>query len=101
MENGGVPILAHPVLYHLSDEKLDALVSRLKDAGLMGIEAIYSTYDARDERQIKELAAKYDLLISGGSDFHGKNKPKIDLGCGFGKLFIPEDLLDAIKAARG
>ena len=101
LDAGGVPILAHPILYHLSDEKLDALVSRLKDAGLMGIEAIYSTYDARDERQIKELAAKYDLLISGGSDFHGKNKPKIDLGCGFGKLFIPEDLLDAIKAARG
>lgn len=97
LDNGGVPIFAHPILCHLSDDRLDALVGRLKNAGLMGIEAIYSTYEARDERQIKELAAKYDLLISGGSDFHGKNKPKIDLGCGFGKLFVPEELLAPIR----
>lgn len=97
----GVPILAHPILYRLSDERLEALVSKLKDAGLVGIEAIYSTYELRDERQIKELAKKYDLLISGGSDFHGANKPDIDLGTGCGKLFVPEDLLIPIKAARG
>lgn len=97
----GVPILAHPILYRLSDERLEALVSKLKDAGLVGLEAIYSTYELRDERQIKELAKKYDLLVSGGSDFHGANKPDIDLGTGCGKLFVPEDLLIPIKAARG
>mgnify|MGYP002855702338 CR=1 FL=1 len=97
---GGIPILAHPVLYHMSDARLDALVARLKAAGLMGIEAIYSTYKAYEERQIKELAAKYDLLISGGSDFHGANKKGIDLGIGFGSLFVPEEVLAAIKAAR-
>lgn len=97
----GVPILAHPILYRLSDERLEALVSKLKEAGLVGIEAIYSTYELRDERQIKELAKKYDLLVSGGSDFHGANKPDIDLGTGCGKLFVPEDLLIPIKAARG
>ncbi len=96
---GGVPILAHPVLYHMSDAKLEKLVARLKNAGLKGIEAIYSTYTAGEERQIKELAAKYDLLVSGGSDFHGANKKKIDLGVGFGKLFVPEELLGPIKAA--
>ena len=100
LEAGGVPVLAHPILYHLSDRKLDALVARLKNAGLKGIEAIYSTYSPSEERQIKELAAKYDLLISGGSDFHGANKPKIDLGIGMGKLFVPEDLLIPIKKAR-
>ncbi len=99
LENGGVPIFAHPILCHLSDAKLDALVARLKEAGLVGIEAIYSTYEAREERQIKELAEKYGLLISGGSDFHGKNKPKIDLGTGFGRLFVPEDILPPIKNA--
>lgn len=97
----GVPIFAHPILCRLGDDRLEALISRLKDAGLVGIEAIYSTYELRDERQIKELAKKYDLLISGGSDFHGANKPDIDLGTGCGKLFIPEDLLIPIKAARG
>ncbi|MCR5403169.1 MAG: PHP domain-containing protein [Butyrivibrio sp.] len=99
LDNGGVPIFAHPILCHLGDAKLDQLVKRLKDAGLVGIEAMYSTYEMRDERQIKTLAQKYDLLISGGSDFHGTNKPKIDLGVGFGKLFIPEDLLIPIRAA--
>jgi len=100
LEAKGVPVLAHPILYHLSDRKLDALVARLKEAGLKGIEAIYSTYSPSEERQIKELAEKYGLLISGGSDFHGVNKPKIDLGTGMGKLFLPEDLLIPIKKAR-
>ncbi|MBE5839644.1 PHP domain-containing protein [Butyrivibrio sp.] len=97
---GGVPILAHPILYHMSDEKLEALVVRLIGAGLKGIEAIYSTYEPAEERQIRNLAAKYDLLISGGSDFHGANKPKIDLGVGYGKMFIPEELLTNIKNLR-
>ena len=100
LEAGGVPVLAHPILYHFSDRKLDALVARLKAAGLKGIEAIYSTYSPSEERQIKALAEKYELLISGGSDFHGANKPKIDLGSGMGKLFLPEDLLIPIKNAQ-
>ncbi len=101
LDNGGVPIFAHPILCRLGDEKLEKLVKRLKEAGLIGIEAIYSTYEPRDERHIKELAGKYDLLISGGSDFHGANKPKIDLGTGFGRLFVPEELLTFIRAAAG
>ena len=43
------------------------------------------------------LAKKYDLLLSGGSDFHGANKPGLDLGCGYGKLYVPENLLTDIK----
>lgn len=96
-EAGGIPVLAHPILYHMSDVRLDALTGELKDAGLMGIEAIYSTYHACDERQIRRLASKYDLLISGGSDFHGDNKPGLDLGTGYGKLYIPEEILDRIR----
>ena len=99
LENGAVPILAHPVLYHMSDAKLEALVVRLKEVGLKGLEAIYTTYEAYEERQMKELAAKHDLLISGGSDFHGSNKVGIDLGVGHGSLFVPEDLLPPIKAS--
>ncbi|MCQ2539814.1 MAG: PHP domain-containing protein [Acetatifactor sp.] len=97
---GGIPVLAHPILYKMSKYRLDALVAELKEAGLMGIEAIYSTYHAHEEREIRELAAKYDLLISGGSDFHGANKKDIDLGTGLGRLFVPEDLLAKIKAAK-
>lgn len=94
---GGMAILAHPVLYWFGKEKLDTLVKTLKEAGLDGIEATYSTYTPADERDIKALAKKYDLLLSGGSDFHGSNKPLIDLGSGMGHLFVPKEYLDKIK----
>ena len=48
---------------------------------------------------MRALAAKYNLLISGGSDFHGANKPKIDLGTGTGHLFVPEEVLDQLETS--
>ena len=96
---GGLAILAHPILYHMSDARLDALVQKLKEAGLTGIEAIYSTYSPAEERQIRKLATKYNLLLSGGSDFHGENKPGLDLGTGYGKLYVPEEVLTKLKTA--
>lgn len=96
-EAGGISILAHPVLYKMSDARLDKLVRELADEGLIGIEALYSTYTAGDVRHIKSLANQYNLLISGGSDFHGANKPKIDLGTGHGSLEIPDEILDNLK----
>jgi len=97
----GIPILAHPVLYHMSDARLDSLVRQLKEAGLLGLEAVYSTYSTAEERQMRTLAAKYDLCISGGSDFHGANKPNLELATGYGKLFIPEDILTGLKKKAG
>ena len=96
----GVPILAHPTLYHMSDSRLDHLTAMLKEAGLMGIEAIYSTYSPSEERDMRKLAHKYDLLLSGGSDFHGANKPKLDLGIGYGNLYVDESILQEIKAKQ-
>ena len=97
LQASGVPILAHPTLYHMSDRRLDALVAELKDAGLVGIETIYSTYTPAEARQMKALAEKYQLLSSGGSDFHGGNKPGLDLGVGYGKLNVPDSVLEDIK----
>lgn len=99
LEAGGIPVLAHPILYHMSDERLNTLTAELKAAGLIGIEAVYSTYKPHEERQIRALAKKYDLLLSGGSDFHGSNKPGIDLGTGCGNLFVPYEILESIKNA--
>ncbi len=96
---GGIPILAHPPLYHMGNSRLESLVSSLKEDGLMGIEVFYSTYTNQDVRDMRRLADKYDLLISGGSDFHGANKPGLDLGCGYGKLYVPEEALFKIKEA--
>ena len=100
LQAGGIPILAHPILYGMGNASLEQLIAELKAEGLRGIEAIYSTYSPADERQIRSLAEKYDLLLSGGSDFHGSNKPGLDLGTGYGKLFVPEDLLYKIKSER-
>lgn len=100
LASDGIPVLAHPILYRLSSRKLDELVCDLRESGLIGIEAIYSTYAPSEERDIRRLAKKYNLLLSGGSDFHGKNKPNIDLGTGTGKLYVPDEILDAIKGAR-
>ncbi len=97
LKAGGIPILAHPVLYHMSNARLDNLVCELKDVGLVGLEAVYSTYSSSEERDMRRLAAKYDLCISGGSDFHGNTKPGLDLATGYGKLFIPEEILIHLK----
>ena len=97
LESGGIPILAHPILYHMSDARLDKLVATLKEVGLVGIEAIYSTYNSAEERQIRKLAAKYDLCISGGSDFHGGTKPGLEMGNGYGKLFVPYEVLEKLR----
>lgn len=101
LDAGGVPILAHPPLYHMGADALDQLVGFLKEAGLAGIEAIYSTYKPADQRDMMRLAQKYDLLLSGGSDFHGSNKPGLDLAVGYGSLYVPEELLDRIRHAIG
>lgn len=96
-EADGFAVLAHPVLYHMNDKRLNDLVASLKEVGLDGIEAIYSTYSAADERYIRSLAEKYHLCISGGSDFHGAAKPGLDLATGYGKFYIPDELLLPIK----
>ena len=97
LQAGGIPILAHPMLYRMSDTRLSELVARLQKAGLMGLEAIYATYSQADERQMRKLASKYDLCISGGSDYHGAAKPGLEMGTGYGGLFVPEDLLKKFR----
>lgn len=99
-EAGGTAILAHPLLYHMSDSTLQKMVAEMKEAGLDGIEAVYCTYAPAEERQMKQFAKENGLLISGGSDFHGTTKPKLNLATGYGKLHIPYEILETIKASR-
>ena len=97
---GGLAFFAHPVLCHMNHDRLRFFVRDLKEAGLTGMEAVYSMNSPGDERNMKKLAQEFDLLISGGSDFHGENKPYIHLGTGKGNLRIPDSILDAIKAEK-
>lgn len=100
IEAGGVPILAHPVVYKMEKADLLRMIRLMKDHGLVGMEAIYSENTAGEEQEYKALARSEGLLITGGSDFHGTNKPHLKLGVGRGNLYIPYALLDAIKQAR-
>lgn len=96
---GGIPVLAHPLVYHLPEEELDALIARLKDTGLEGLEVFYSSNTGFDEGIVRRYANKYHLIMTGGSDFHGANKPHISMGSGKGNLKIPYSVLENLKAA--
>lgn len=100
LDTKGIPVLAHPTLYYMGKDALACLVRSLTEAGLVGIEAVYATYSAGEEREMRQLAQRFGLLPSGGSDFHGKSKPGLEMGTGYGKLFIPEDILTALKEKR-
>ena len=94
---GGKAFLAH---LHLTKKKGDELVEyveQLKSAGLDGIEGYYTDYDTEMEKEYLGLAERFGLLVSGGTDFHGANKPHIKLGVGYGNLAIPYSLLEKIK----
>ena len=96
-EAGGIPVLAHPLLYKMSVSEIRKLIAELKGYGLRGIEAMYSRNHGTDEAFVRKLANEYDLFITGGSDFHGDNKPDIELGRGTGNLRIPVMLLENLK----
>lgn len=97
---GGIPILAHPMLYKLGYRQVEELIQYLIPLGLKGIEAYHSSNNISQSDKLRSLALKYHLVVSGGSDFHGANKPDIELGTGRGGLRITESILDAIKQLR-
>ena len=96
-EAGGVAILAHPTLYGLSLSQIEELCLSWKPYGLDGIECQYSTYTPAQTAEITALAERVGLLPSGGSDFHGENKPQIHLGSGKQNLSVPYAFWDALK----
>jgi predicted metal-dependent phosphoesterase TrpH len=90
-EAGGVPVLAHPYTLGLQEPlELEGFIAQLVEAdGLMGIEVIYPDHEVEQEVYYRFLAEKYDLLMTGGTDFHGFAKPGISLGWGRGDLRVP------------
>lgn len=98
LKAGGVPILAHPLLYHLDDEGLHTCIKEMKRYGLLGIETRYSTYTEDDDAYVDALARTHHLIPSGGSDFHGSVKPHISLMTGTGRLKVPYEFLETIKS---
>ncbi len=94
---GGIAVLAHPLLYKLSVSEIRQMLDELKSYGIAGIEALYSRNHGTDEAFVRKLADEYGLFITGGSDFHGDNKPDIEMGIGTGNLRIPVLLLESLR----
>lgn len=100
LQAGGLPVLAHPLLYKLPPAELEALLKRLSEAGLKGLEVYYSSNTGFDEQICFSLANRFGLLMTGGTDFHGANKPNLYLGTGRNhNLNIPEQLLEPLYNA--
>lgn len=98
---GGVAVWAHPILRDVPDRAfLMRSCRRLKAMGLDGIEGFYSMFSSRESALVAEAAAHYGLALSGGSDFHGDNRPNILLGFGAGGLRVPEKLFYGLKELR-
>jgi len=96
-EAGGTPVLAHPFLLRIPDNSsLESLVATLKEMGLQGIEVYYPEHSSEDVEFYSRLALSHDLVITGGTDFHGAIKPDIQLGYGKGDFYVPYSVYDLL-----
>jgi hypothetical protein len=95
-----VPLIAHPGRFAGRSFGWEDAVDDLKRAGMAGLEAYYGEYGPAEQAYFLDLAARKGMVPSGGSDYHGDNKPGIRLGVGRGRLRIPMDILEGLEAAR-
>lgn len=98
--SGGIPVLAHLMLYKkLNAAQKETLVHELKEYGLAGLETYYNTYTPVEQEYVSSLAKQWGLLKTGGTDFHGQNKPHISLFNGQGEMNVPESILPELFQA--
>ena len=97
---GAAAVLAHPFL-NLDEAELRVFLAKAKQVGLDGMETLYSTYSEETCCLSRSIAEEFGLLESGGSDFHGQNKPDISVGTGRGTLCVPDRFLAQIRAVCG
>lgn len=94
---GAVPVLAHPFL-NLKEADLRIFLAEAKPCGLAAMETLYSTFDETLNAKAIAIAEEFGLKQSGGSDFHGSNKPDITMGTGRGNLAIPLEFLHTLES---
>jgi predicted metal-dependent phosphoesterase TrpH len=94
---GGIPVLAHPCLLELeNDQQLDEILREMISMGLKGLEVYFSAHTPEQTRRYAELAKRHDLLMTGGTDFHGDTQPDIRMGVGRGGLCVPFELYEKL-----
>ena len=90
-----IPVLAHP-LQELGEQELRQLLPEAIKAGLIGMETQHSSYNEEKLVLAAQIAGEFNLLESGGSDFHGMPKPDVFLGTGKGNLSIPDHVYEEL-----
>lgn len=99
-KSGAFIALAHPTLYKLGWEEIRRLAALLRELGMKGLEVYHSSNNQYESGRLKDIAREFGLLPTGGSDFHGSNKPDIAIGRGRGGLRVSSLLLDDIIRLR-
>ena len=101
IKSGGIPVLAHINYLKQNKDETEKTVKRLMGYGLRGIEVFYSGYDKSTERLAHEISEKFNLIKSGGTDFHGTRRTGVYLGTGRGNMCVPYEFLIDIKNKLG
>ena len=96
-EAGGIAVAAHLHLIKMPDDELREYLKSLIPYGLDGVEGYYTDYTPDMEIRYRAMAEELGLVISGGTDYHGANKPHIAIGKGRGNLAIPYSVLDGLR----
>ena len=100
-EAGGLAIMAHPhLMCYDSFEKAREKILELKPLGLDGFEVYYSGMPTEYTEKLFALAETHDFAVSGGSDYHGVNKPGVSMGTGKGDLNVPDKFLASLKKRK-
>ncbi len=94
-ENGAVTVLAHPYL-NLTEEELIVCLPETKERGLDAIEVEYRAFSPDEKASARALVERFGLLSSGGSDFHGANKPDVKIA-GDGDFGVPYAYYEALR----
>ncbi|MGP1388002.1 MAG: PHP domain-containing protein [Thainema sp.] len=94
---GAVPVWAHPFLFRGGTVR--QVLPELVKAGLMGVEVYHPSHSVSDVRQLEELCHEYDLLMTGGSDYHGPNPDSPGAQTQLNQMQLPLDLLEPLKQA--
>lgn len=100
ISNGAFVALAHPFQYKFGDKKTEEMIAHMADLGMKGLEVYHSSNNKLESMKLQEMAVRHHLLPTGGSDFHGGNKPDISIGTGRGGLRVSSLLLEDIKRER-
>lgn len=97
---GAVPVWAHPYLFRGGE--VEDVLKELIDAGLMGIEVYHPSHTPKERKNLEALCDRYNLLRTGGSDYHGPSTDGSPNSSKLNMMHLPLSLLDPIKqAAQG